>query len=91
MGAITRIFLKVPRQLREAEILSERGWAYVMQDAVQPALADFDAALKYDATHADAQCGRGTALTLRGRPPDMSEALTLAEKALASGAQASRT
>jgi tetratricopeptide (TPR) repeat protein len=84
-GTITRLLQKLRRQLYEAEILSERGSAYLMQDAVQPALGDFDAALTCDPTHADALCGRGTALTLRGRASDMTEATTLAEKSLVSG------
>ncbi len=75
-------FLRFFQQWREAEILSSRGWAFVMQDAAKPALADFDAALKCAPTHADALCGRGTALTLRGQPSDMTEAMALAEKAL---------
>jgi tetratricopeptide (TPR) repeat protein len=67
---------------RDAEILSDRGWAYLMQDALRPALDDFDAALKLNPNDADALAGRGTALMLRGRVADVAEATAAAEKSL---------
>ncbi len=67
---------------RDADILSNRGWAYLMQDAVRPALDDFDAALKLKPNDADALAGRGTALTMRGRVADVAEATAAAEKSL---------
>jgi len=67
---------------RDADILTNRGWAYLMQDAVRPALDDFDAALKLNANDADALAGRGTALMMRGRATDVAEATAAAEKSL---------
>jgi tetratricopeptide (TPR) repeat protein len=67
---------------RDADILSNRGWAYLMQDALRPALDDFDAALKLNPKDADALAGRGTALTIRGRVADVAEATAAAEKSL---------
>ena len=52
---------------QDADILSNRGWAYLMQEALRPALDDFDAALRLNPNDADALAGRGTALTIRGR------------------------
>jgi tetratricopeptide (TPR) repeat protein len=69
----------------DAEILSNRGWAYVMQDAARAALDDFDAALKLQPGHGDALVGRGTALMMRGRATDVAEATRAAEKSLATG------
>ncbi len=66
----------------DAKTLGNRGWAYLMQDALRPALDDFDAALKLDPTDADALAGRGTALTVRGRVADVAEATAAAEKSL---------
>jgi tetratricopeptide (TPR) repeat protein len=66
----------------DAKTLSDRGWAYLMQDAVRPALDDFDAALKHDPNDADALAGRGTALMIRGRVADVAEAVAAAEKSL---------
>jgi tetratricopeptide (TPR) repeat protein len=67
---------------RDADVLSNRGWAYLMQDALRPALDDFDAALKLNPKDADALAGRGTALMIRGRVADVAEATAAAEKSL---------
>jgi hypothetical protein len=64
--------------------LSYRGWAYLKQGAVPPALDDFDAALKRNLRDADALAGRGMALVLRGRVADVSRATAAAEKSLRS-------
>ena len=53
-----------------------------MQDALRPALDDFDAALKLNPNDADALAGRGTALMMRGRAADVAEATAAAEKSL---------
>jgi tetratricopeptide (TPR) repeat protein len=66
----------------DAKTLSYRGWAYLKQEAVGPALDDFDAALKRNPQNADALTGRGMALMLRGRAADMAKATAAAEKAL---------
>jgi tetratricopeptide (TPR) repeat protein len=66
----------------DAKTLSYRGWAYLKQEAVTPALDDFDAALKSNPKEADALTGRGTALVLRGRAADIAPAVAAAEKAL---------
>src|SRR5262249_18911953 len=55
---------------------------YLQQEAVRPALDDFDAALKHNPKDADALIGRGTALLLRGRAEDVAPATAAAEKAL---------
>jgi tetratricopeptide (TPR) repeat protein len=55
---------------KDAETHCLRGWAYLAQEAVRPALTDFDAALALDKTHADALCGRATALVRLGRATD---------------------
>jgi tetratricopeptide (TPR) repeat protein len=44
-----------------------RGWSYLAVMAAQPALDDFDDALKKDRTHVRALCGRATALVLLRR------------------------
>jgi tetratricopeptide (TPR) repeat protein len=66
----------------DPKTLSYRGWAYLKQEAVGPALDDFDAALKRHPQDADALTGRGTALVLRGRPADLAKATAAAERAL---------
>ena len=66
----------------DPKTLSYRGWAYLKQEAVSPALDDFDAALKSNPKEADALTGRGTALLLRGRATDIAPAIAAAEKAL---------
>jgi formate-dependent nitrite reductase complex subunit NrfG len=71
---------------RDAATLSDRGWAYLMQEALRPALDDFGAALQLDAHEADALAGRATALAQRGRPADVPQALAAAEQALRPGA-----
>jgi tetratricopeptide (TPR) repeat protein len=67
----------------DAETLSDRAWAYLAQEAVRPALDDFDAALKLNPQEADAWAGRATALINRGRPTDVGRAIADAEKSLA--------
>jgi hypothetical protein len=53
-----------------------------VQEAVRPALDDFDAALKLNPKSADALTGRGTALVLRGRVADVEKAADAAEQSL---------
>jgi tetratricopeptide (TPR) repeat protein len=66
----------------DAPTLSDRGWAYLLEGAAQPALDDFDAALAREPKSPDALAGRATALVLRGRRADVRAALTDAEAAL---------
>jgi tetratricopeptide (TPR) repeat protein len=66
----------------DAETLSNRGWAYLVQDAARPALDDFDAALKLDAKNSDALAGWGLALILRGQAEDVARATAAGEKSL---------
>jgi tetratricopeptide (TPR) repeat protein len=54
------LFLK-----EDAETLIDRGWAYLRQKAVQPALDDFDAALRLDPKRAHALAGRGWAMLMQ--------------------------
>jgi tetratricopeptide (TPR) repeat protein/tRNA A-37 threonylcarbamoyl transferase component Bud32 len=70
---------------KDAETYSDRGWAFVMQGAAEPALDDFGEALKRDPQHADALAGRGLALVMRGRPADLGAATAAAEKSLLAG------
>jgi tetratricopeptide (TPR) repeat protein len=81
-GAAVEAYTQALLLRRNAEILSNRGWAYLMQEALRPALDDFDAALKLNPKDADALAGRGTALTIRGRSADVAEATTAAEMSL---------
>jgi tetratricopeptide (TPR) repeat protein len=66
----------------DTRTLSNRGWAYLKQEAVRPALDDFDAVLKRNPQDADALSGRGAALVLRGRAADVTSAVSAAEKSL---------
>ncbi len=51
----------------DAEIYEHRGWAYFFADAWQPALRDFDEALRRDADRGDAYTGRALARVMLGR------------------------
>jgi tetratricopeptide (TPR) repeat protein len=66
-------------------VLNERGRANLAQEAIRPALNDFDDALKLSPTDSDALVGRGLALVLRGRQGDVAEAISAAERSLGSG------
>jgi tetratricopeptide (TPR) repeat protein len=59
----TRVVLAEPG----AEIFEHRGWAYFFADAWQPALRDFDEALRLDPRRPDAYTGRGLARVMLGR------------------------
>jgi tetratricopeptide (TPR) repeat protein len=52
---------------RDAATLTLRGWAYLFQDALTPALHDFREALELDPKNGTAYGGRGYALVRRGR------------------------
>jgi tetratricopeptide (TPR) repeat protein len=71
----TRVILGQPG----AEIFEHRGWAYFFADAWQPALRDFDEALRLDPGRGDAYTGRGLARVMLGRYRD---AASDAEEAL---------
>jgi tetratricopeptide (TPR) repeat protein len=62
---------------RDVETRRYRGWAYLLIDATQLALADFEACLKTNANDADARVGRGNA---RIRLKRLEEALADAEQ-----------
>ena len=53
-----------------AEIFEHRGWAYFFADAWQPALRDFDEALRLDPQRGDAYTGRALARVMLGRYRD---------------------
>jgi tetratricopeptide (TPR) repeat protein len=58
---------------QDVETLSQRGWAYLAQDAARPALADFEAALGRNLRHTDSLCGRGMARVLIGQAVQATE------------------
>ena len=62
-----------------ATLLRRRGWLYIVADAPQLALHDFEAAIRLDATSGDAYNGRGSA---RLRLGEHRQAVADAEKAL---------
>jgi serine/threonine protein kinase/tetratricopeptide (TPR) repeat protein len=66
----------------DAETHSLRGWASLAQEAPQPALADFDAALRLEPAHIESQRGRAASLFLLGRGWEAEEAV---QKALKQG------
>jgi tetratricopeptide (TPR) repeat protein len=59
----TRVILERPG----AEIYEYRGWAYFFADAWQPALRDFDEAVRLDPQRGDAYTGRGLTRVMLGR------------------------
>jgi tetratricopeptide (TPR) repeat protein/tRNA A-37 threonylcarbamoyl transferase component Bud32 len=63
-------------------LLRRRGWLYIVADAPQLALHDFEAAIRLDATSGDAYNGRGAA---RLRLGEHRQAVADAEKALSVG------
>ncbi len=65
-----------------ATLLRRRGWLYIVADAPQLALHDFQAAIGLDATNGDAYNGRGAA---RLRLGEHRQAVADAEKALSVG------
>jgi tetratricopeptide (TPR) repeat protein len=66
------------RNPADSDALHHRGWAYLLIDATQLALADFDACLRKQANDADALVGRGNA---RIRLKRLEEALSDAKEA----------
>jgi serine/threonine protein kinase/Tfp pilus assembly protein PilF len=52
---------------RDAETLARRGWVYLFQDALAPALHDFQEALERDPNNGDAYGGRGYARARLGQ------------------------
>jgi serine/threonine protein kinase/tetratricopeptide (TPR) repeat protein len=63
----------------DATVYDHRGWAYFFCDAWQPALTDFEEALRRDANHPDARVGRALARVMLG---DYRQATAEAEEAL---------
>jgi eukaryotic-like serine/threonine-protein kinase len=50
----------------DAGLYAYRGWAYILSEAWQPALADFEEALRREPANGDAALGRGYALVMLG-------------------------
>jgi tetratricopeptide (TPR) repeat protein len=59
--ALTMYTLALAEQPNDEEMLCERGWTYLMKDAVRLALDDFEACLSAEETNLDALIGRGNA------------------------------
>ncbi|HEX5271892.1 MAG TPA: tetratricopeptide repeat protein, partial [Gemmataceae bacterium] len=60
-------YARVVVEKPSAEIFEYRGWAYFFADAWQPALRDFDQALRLDPARGDAYTGRALAQVMLGR------------------------
>lgn len=65
-----------------SSLYASRGWVYLVSDAMRPALADFNEAIRLDPEPGDAYCGRGLARVRLGR---LTEAVADAEEALRRG------
>jgi tetratricopeptide (TPR) repeat protein len=72
-------YARVALEQPGAEIFEHRGWAYFFADAWQPALRDFDDALRLDPDRGDAYVGRALARVMLGR---YREAVADADEAL---------
>jgi serine/threonine protein kinase/Tfp pilus assembly protein PilF len=59
-------YTRVIEQAPGSDIYAHRGWAYYFADAWQPALADFEEAVRRDPNNADAAIGRGLARVMLG-------------------------
>ncbi len=54
-------------QKQDAETYSLRGWSYLAQEALKPALTDFDAALALEPKHPEALAGSGMTRMMMGQ------------------------
>jgi serine/threonine protein kinase/tetratricopeptide (TPR) repeat protein len=82
VAAIEDLTLAIAIQPGVAALLAKRGALYVVTDAPRFALRDFQAAVRLDASNADALLGQGLALAALGRYRD---AVADAERALGMG------
>ena len=78
-GAIDDYSHALVLQPGQPRVLVARGLAYLFSDSPQPALHDFDEALRRDASNGEAHSGRGRALALLG---DYRAAIAEAEESL---------
>jgi tetratricopeptide (TPR) repeat protein len=79
----TRVLdLRAGESPSDAETYAHRGWAYFFADAWQPALRDFEQAVRLDPAYGDAYTGRGLARVMLGR---YREAVADAQEALRRG------
>jgi serine/threonine protein kinase/predicted Zn-dependent protease len=60
-GAIRDYSRALEMRPRDASLLVERGWAYLLFESPKPALVDFEAAVKLDSANSEAYNGRGLA------------------------------
>jgi len=66
-GAIDDYTQALAQHPDQPRLWNRRGWAHLVANAVQLALADFDRALRLDASDSDALSGRGLARVLLGQ------------------------
>jgi len=66
-GAIDDYTQALAQHLDQPRLWNRRGWAHFVTNAVQLALADFDRAIRLDASDGDALSGRGSARVLLGQ------------------------
>ena len=66
-GAIDDYTQALAQHPDQPRLWNRRGWAHLVTNAVQLALADFDRALRLDASDGDALSGRGSARVLLGQ------------------------
>ena len=66
-GAIDDYTQALAQHPDQPRLWNRRGWAHLVANAVQLALADFDRAIRLDASDSDALSGRGSARVLLGQ------------------------
>ena len=66
-GAIDDYTQALAQHPDQPRLWNRRGWAHLVTNAVQLALADFDRAIRLDASDSDALSGRGSARVLLGQ------------------------
>jgi tRNA A-37 threonylcarbamoyl transferase component Bud32 len=76
--AIEMYTLALTKEPKHTKTRCQRGWAYLFNDAVRPALEDFEICLKEDSANVDAVIGAGNA---RIRLRELDAALALAGQA----------
>jgi len=77
-AAVVMFTLALQREPDDLATCCDRGWAYLLQDAARPALADFETVLHKQANNVEALLGRGNA---RVRLRQVAEAVLDAEAA----------
>ena len=86
-GAIDDYTQALARRPDQPGLWNRRGWAHLVTNAVQLALADFDRAIRFDGSNGDALSGRGSARVLLGQHR---AAVADAEESLRHGEPSSR-